>query len=88
MTDDYSQIFADFGLNSETKVKEKVLFINSISNDFICNQRLPANGNISPRGKKPSATQLGISNARGLTDIDPMGYFMFDISCQPPEPLV
>ena len=37
MTDDYSQIFIDFGLNSEQKVKEKVLFVNSISSEFICN---------------------------------------------------
>jgi len=37
MTDDYSQIFMDFGLNSEQKVKDKVLFINSIESDFICN---------------------------------------------------
>lgn len=81
MTDDYSQIFMDFGLNSEHKVKERVLFVNSISSDFICNQRLPACANISPRGKKPTAAQLGISNARGLQDIDPHGYFMFDLSC-------
>ena len=66
MNDDYSQIFIDFGLNSEQKVSEKVLFVNSIASDFICNQRLPISGNISPKGKKPSAAQLGISNARGL----------------------
>lgn len=52
MTDDYSQIFNDFGLNSEQKVRERVLFVNSISNDFICNQRLPLQGTASPRGKK------------------------------------
>ena len=88
MTDDYSQIFIDFGLNSEQKVKEKVLFVNSISSEFICNQRLPATGNISPKGKKPNPAQLGISYARGLTDIDNQGYFMFDTTCQPAEPLV
>ena len=37
MTDDYSQIFIDFGLNSEQKVKDKVLFVSSIASDFICN---------------------------------------------------
>jgi len=40
MTDDYSQIFIDFGFDSEIKVKEKVLFINSIENDFVCNTRV------------------------------------------------
>ena len=55
MTEDYSQIFIDFGLNSEHKIKEKVLFVTSIESDFICNQRLPASGNLSPRSKKPTA---------------------------------
>jgi len=81
MTDDYSQIFMDFGLNSEQKITEKVLFVNSIESEFFCNQRLPACANLSPRGKKPTAAQLGITNARGLTDVDPYGYFMFDTSC-------
>ena len=88
MTDDYSQIFIDFGLNSEQKVQDKVLFVSSLASDFVCNQRLPACGNVSPKSKKPSAAQLGISFARGLTDVDPYGYFMFDTSCQPALPLV
>ena len=37
MCDDYAQIFVDFGMNSEKKVCEKVLFVNSISNDFVSN---------------------------------------------------
>ena len=37
MCDDYSQIFVDFGMNSEKKVCEKVLFVNSIANDFVTN---------------------------------------------------
>ena len=37
MCDDYSQIFVDFGMNSEKKVCEKVLFVNSIANDFVSN---------------------------------------------------
>ena len=35
--DDYSQIFLDFGLNSEKKVCEKVLFVISLANDFVSN---------------------------------------------------
>ena len=42
MCDDYSQIFVDFGMNSEKKVCEKVLFVNSIANDFVSN--IPSNG--------------------------------------------
>ena len=42
MCDDYSQIFVDFGMNSEKKVCEKVLFVNSIANDFVSNN--PTNG--------------------------------------------
>ena len=38
MFDDYSQIFLDFGMNSEKKVAEKVLFVNSLANDFLTNQ--------------------------------------------------
>ncbi len=38
MCDDYAQIFVDFGMNSEKKVCEKVLFVNSIANDFVSNQ--------------------------------------------------
>ena len=37
MCDDYAQIFVDFGMNSEKKVCEKVLFVNSIGNDFVSN---------------------------------------------------
>lgn len=37
--DDYSQIFLDFGLNSEKKVCEKVLFVISLANDFVSNQQ-------------------------------------------------
>ena len=40
MTDDYSQIFIDFGLDSESKVKERVLFVNSIDSDFLNNTRI------------------------------------------------
>ena len=39
MCDDYSQIFLDFGLNSEKKVCEKVLFVNSLANDFVSNNQ-------------------------------------------------
>ena len=42
MCDDYAQIFVDFGMNSEKKVCEKVLFVNSIGNDFVSN--FPTNG--------------------------------------------
>ena len=38
MYDDYSQIFIDFGMNSEKKVKEKVLFVAALNNDFLSNQ--------------------------------------------------
>ena len=54
LTDDYSQIFIDFGFDSESKVKERVLFVNSIDNDFLNNSRIVQvmdNKNASPRGK-------------------------------------
>ena len=38
MYDDYSQIFIDFGMNSEKKVREKVLFVSALNNDFLSNQ--------------------------------------------------
>ena len=60
MYDDYSQIFIDFGMNSEKKVKEKVLFVSALNNDFLSNQ---------------------MPNTGHSTDIDPYGYFMFDLSC-------
>ena len=86
MTDDYSQIFIDFGLDSENKVKERVLFVNSIDNDFLCNSRMyqvPDYKNGSPRGKTVERQPIRISN-----EIDKQGYFLFDFSCQPPVPLV
>ena len=46
MYDDYSQIFIDFGMNSEKKVKEKVLFVSALNNDFITNH-LPNTGQLS-----------------------------------------
>ena len=39
MYDDYSQIYTDFGLKSEQKVYERVLFVTSIANDHIQNQQ-------------------------------------------------
>ena len=35
LCDDYSQIFIDFGLNSEKKIRERVLFVQSINNDYV-----------------------------------------------------
>lgn len=66
LCDDYSQVFIDFGLNSEKKIRERVLFISAIANDNV-------------PGLVPSQQKL--------FDIDPLGYFMFDMSCQPPQPL-
>ena len=69
------------------KVKERVLFVNSIQNDFVCNSRMVQvadNRNGSPRGKmQQEKTTLKVAN-----DIDKQGFFMFDFSCQPPVPLV
>jgi len=67
LCDDYSQIFIDFGLNSEKKIRERVLFIQSINNDNV-------------PGLVPCAQKI--------SEIDPLGYFMFDMSCQPAVPLV
>jgi hypothetical protein len=35
LCDDYSQIFIDFGFNSERKIRERVLFLQSIGNDYV-----------------------------------------------------
>jgi hypothetical protein len=32
--EDYKQVYLDFGLNSDKKVRDKVLFVNSFDSDF------------------------------------------------------
>ena len=32
--EDYKQIFMDFSLNNDTKIRDKVLFVNSLDADF------------------------------------------------------
>jgi hypothetical protein len=34
MWEDYKQIFTDFSLNNDIKVRDKVLFVNSLDTDF------------------------------------------------------
>lgn len=34
MWEDYKQIFTDFNLNNDNKIRDKVLFVNSLDADY------------------------------------------------------
>jgi len=38
MWEDYKQIFRDFSLNNDNKVRDKVLFVNSLDTDYNAKQ--------------------------------------------------
>ena len=50
LCDDYSQIFIDFGLNSEKKIRQKVLFVQPINNDYVPGMMLSKTSDIDDKG--------------------------------------
>ena len=50
LCDVYSQIFIDFGLNSEKKIREKVLFVQPINNDYVSGMMPSRTSDIDDKG--------------------------------------